>query len=255
MRMQGRRAFITGAASGIGAAIAQRFAQEGAAVMLFDLPEQQTAGEVIASRIVNDGGTALFVAGDVRSRADLDAAVSRTEAQFGGLDAVVASAGIAPLAPLLSGSLENWQRILDVNVTGVLQTVQAAASLLIAGSGATVVTLASTAAKRPGAGAYSVSKAAVWMLTRGLAEELAPHRVRVNAIGPGFIDTPMLDQSRGLAGDEWYDDLPSHVPLGRIGTPDDVANVALFLSSPESSYLTGSILHPDGGWINRHGGG
>lgn len=255
MRMQGRRALITGGASGIGAAIARRFAQEGAVVTLFDLPGQQVAGEEIVAEILRDGGTALFVPGDVRSRADLDAAVAQTETLFGGLDAVVASAGIAPVAPLLTGSLENWQRILDVNVTGVLQTVQAAASLLKAATDATVVTLASTAAKRPGAGAYSVSKAAVWMLTRGLADELAPHRVRVNAIGPGFIDTPMLDQSRGLAGDEWYDDLPSHIPLGRIGTPEDVANVALFLSCSESSYLTGSIIHPDGGWINRYGGG
>jgi NAD(P)-dependent dehydrogenase (short-subunit alcohol dehydrogenase family) len=255
MRMTGRRALITGGASGIGAAIAERFAAEGAGVVLFDLPDQQPLADALIARIAERGGTAQFVAGDVRSRAELDGAVAHAAARFGGLDAVVAAAGIAIGGPLLATAPADWARVLDVNLTGVLQTVQAAAPHLIAAPGATVVTIASTAAKRPGAGAYSVSKAAVWMLTRGLAEELAPGGVRVNAIGPGFIDTPMLDRSRELAGDAWYDALPAQIPLGRIGTPEEIAGVALFLSTAESSYLTGSILHPDGGWINRHGGG
>jgi NAD(P)-dependent dehydrogenase (short-subunit alcohol dehydrogenase family) len=191
----------------------------------------------------------------VRSRPDLDEAVALAAERFDGLDAVVAAAGIAAGGSLLGIAPADWGRVLDVNLTGVLHTVQAAAPLLVAAVGATVVAVASTAAKRPGAGVYSVSKAAVWMLTRNLAEELAPRGVRVNAVGPGFIDTPMLDRARELAGDAWYRGLPAQIPLGRIGTPDDVASVVLFLSSPESGYLTGSILHPDGGWTNRHGGG
>jgi NAD(P)-dependent dehydrogenase (short-subunit alcohol dehydrogenase family) len=255
MRMEGRHALITGGASGIGAATAERFAREGANVVVFDLPSQQPIAEHLLSRIAAHGGAAAFVPGDLRSRSNLETAVALAKERFGGLDAVVAAAGIASGGPLLAIAPDDWQRVLDVNLTGALQTVQAAAPLLTQATGATVVTIASTAARRPGAGVYSVSKAAVWMLTRNLAEELAPRGVRVNAIGPGFIDTPMLDRARELAGTVWYDGLPSQIPLGRIGTPEDVANVALFLSSPESSYLTGSILHPDGGWVNRHGGG
>jgi NAD(P)-dependent dehydrogenase (short-subunit alcohol dehydrogenase family) len=255
MGMNGRRALITGGASGIGAATAERFARDGAKVVVFDLPAQRALGEELAEGISAGGGEAVFAAGDVRSRADLDGAVAAAAERFGGLDALVAAAGIAEGGPLLSVAPEIWARVLDVNLTGVLHTVQAAVPLLTAAPGATVVTIASTAARRPGAGAYSVSKAAVWMLTRGLAEELAPRGVRVNAVAPGFIDTPMLDRARGLAGDAWYEGLPSQIPLGRIGTPADVADVASFLSSPESSYITGSILYPDGGWINRHGGG
>jgi NAD(P)-dependent dehydrogenase (short-subunit alcohol dehydrogenase family) len=255
MSMTGRRALITGGASGIGAAIAERFAAEGAKVILFDLPGQQPLAEALTARIAARGGEALFAAGDVRSRADLEAAVAVGRDRFGGLDAVAAAAGIAAGGPLLTVQPEDWNRVLEINLTGVLNTVQAAAPLLTEAGNATVVTIASTAAKRPGAGVYSVSKAAVWMLTRGLAEELAPKGVRVNAIGPGFIDTPMLDRSRELAGDAWYDGLPAQIPLGRIGSPEEIAAVALFLSSAESSYLTGSILHPDGGWTNRHGGG
>jgi NAD(P)-dependent dehydrogenase (short-subunit alcohol dehydrogenase family) len=255
MRMNGRRALITGGASGIGAAVAERFAHEGASVVIVDLPAQRPLAEALAARLAGSGREALFVAGDVRSRVDLDAAVALAGERFGGLDAVVAAAGIASGGPLLATSPDDWTRVLDVNVTGVLHTVQAAAPLLVAETGATVVTIASTAAKRPGAGVYAVSKAAVWMLTRELADELAPRGVRVNAVGPGFIDTPMLNRARDLAGDAWYTGLPAQIPLGRIGTPDEVANIALFLSSAESSYMTGSILHPDGGWINRHGGG
>jgi len=265
-RMTGRRALITGGSSGIGAATARRFAAEGASVLIVDLERAREAGEALAAEL----GRAAFVAADVRDEEQVEAALSAGVERFGGIDAVVASAGVGrhPEQPpsrhewrgeLLALPLEHWQFVLDVNLTGVFLTARAAARRMIdAGRPGTIVTLASVAAKRPTKGAYSVSKAGVWMLTRCLAEELGPHGIRVNALGPGIIRTPMTEASptaRGVGIEQYWTRQIEALPLKRLGTPEEVAEAALFLSSEESSYFTGAILHPDGGMASTIGGG
>jgi NAD(P)-dependent dehydrogenase (short-subunit alcohol dehydrogenase family) len=144
-----------------------------------------------------------------------------------------------------------WQKILDVNLTGTMLACKAVAPTMVDQRSGAIVTIASIAAKRPeaGPGAYSVSKAAVWMLTKWLAIDLAGAGVRVNAIGPGYIDTNM---TKGLFENDLIKQMVMmQVPLGRAGTPEDIANAALFLASDEASYVTGEILHPDGGFYTE----
>jgi D-sorbitol dehydrogenase (acceptor) len=208
------------------------------------------------------------VAGDVLDPDSIRAAVDAAAASIGGLDLCIASAGVcghpdAGFRGLLDLSAEHFDFVNDVNVRGVFLTVQRAAQVMIAaGHGGSIVTLASIAAKRPSAGVYSVSKAAVWMLTRSFAGELAPHRIRVNAIGPAYVTTEMLAGiAQKTVGDDpaaqqaWYDQRAAQLPLGVLPSPLDIANTALFLCSEESAMFTGSILHPDGGMTSSTGGG
>jgi NAD(P)-dependent dehydrogenase (short-subunit alcohol dehydrogenase family) len=267
-RLQGRRALITGGASGIGAATAELFAAEGAAVVIADLSSHRAAAEALLERIEKDGGCAAFAPTDVTDPAAVDAAVALCVDRFGGIDAVVASAGVSA-HPARTGSFnslldldpEHFRFVLDVNVTGVFLTASAAASAMPE-SGGSIVVLASIAAKRPTAGAYSVSKAGAWMLTRCLAHELAPRHIRVNAIGPGYVATGLLDgMARRSGGDDadarkmWREAREKQVPLQRLGLPAEIARTALFLTSDEGSYFTGSLLHPDGGFASEYAGG
>jgi NAD(P)-dependent dehydrogenase (short-subunit alcohol dehydrogenase family) len=157
----------------------------------------------------------------------------------------------SPAQALRDLDLTGWQRVLDVNLTGTLLAAKAVAPHMAEAGSGSVVTIASIAAKRPEAGplAYAVSKAGVWMLTKSLARSLAPTGVRVNAIGPGFIETNMTEFLR--TNDAIKQMALTQIPLGRIGTPTDVANAALFLASDEASYFTGEILHPDGGFYTE----
>lgn len=269
-RLEGRRALITGGANGLGAATATLFAAEGAQVVIADLARAADSAAEVIARIDAAGGTASFVSLDVRD-ADLTvAAVDEAAARMGGIDAVVASAGVgAPpqangsVRQLVDVDIDGYDLVMGVNVRGVFVTCQRAAQLMIAaGHGGTLVTLASMAAKRPTAGVYSISKAACWMLTRCLAHELGAHGIRANAIGPGYVDTELF-RSMVVAGagddvdaqEAWTDARRKQVALGRLGTPIDIAQTALFLTSDESSYFTGSILHPDGGYTSTFGGG
>lgn len=265
-RLEGKRAVITGGASGIGAACARLFAAEGAAVLVADLEEARARGETVAGELL----AGAFVACDVREETEVEGLFDECVSRLGGVDVVVASAGVGrhPQQPrasepltseLLATELEHWRFVLDVNLLGVFLTARAAARRMIgAGSPGSIVTLASIAAKRPTKGAYSVSKAGVWMLTRCLAEELGPYGIRVNALGPGIIRTPMASAGAAEAGtsvEEYWDRHIRALPLRRIGESEDVARAALFLCSDESSYITGSILHPDGGMASAIAGG
>lgn len=265
-RLAGRRAVITGGASGIGAACARLFAAEGAAVVVADLEGAREQGEELAEQLP----AAAFVPCDVRVEHEVERTFDECVSRYGGVDTVVASAGVGrhPAQPrstepltgeLMLTELEHWRFVLDINLLGVFLTARAAARRMIAsGTGGSIVTLASIAAKRPTKGAYSVSKAGVWMLTRCLAEELGPHGIRVNALGPGIIRTPMTSagaDAGGVSVEEYWDRQIQALPLRRIGEPEDVARSALFLCSDESAYITGSILHPDGGMASTIGGG
>lgn len=265
-RLEGRVALVTGGASGIGAACCRLMAEEGASIVVVDRSDAADRAAAVVAQAEAAGAPARFEPADVTEPGAVAAVVARTAAALGVPDAVVAAAGVsrhpdqADLGDLLRLDPTHWDFVLRVNLTGVFLSIrEAAAAMVDAGIPGTVVTLASVAAKIPTAGAYSVSKAGVAMLTRALAVELAPHGIRVNAVGPGYIRTPMLDdvaaKRRGSEGVSWLEERSSKVPLGRLGTPEDVAKTVVFLSSEESAYLTGGMLHPDGGYVARFAGG
>lgn len=262
-RLKGKVALITGGASGIGRACALRFAEEGADIVIADL-DAARGGETALHLKSSVNGRALFIEVDTGSEASIETMVDRAMAEYGRIDIAVAAAGISNAqyvsgaAPaksqsdddqqLLNMPLSAWQRVLDINLTGLMLTDRAVARRMVAGGhpGA-IVNLASTAARVPltGAGEYSVSKAGVVMLTQVLAMELLPHNIRVNAIGPGFVETPMTAAMN--ANDEGRAMMLGMTPMGRLGTVDEMANTALYLASDESSYTTGATLYPNGG--------
>ncbi len=269
-RLPGRRALITGGANGLGAATAVLFASEGARIVIADLARAASAAAEVVGQIVAAGGQADFLEIDVRDAAGSVAVVNAAWDLMGGIDTVIASAGVgAPPQPngsvrqLLDLDISGFDLVMDINLRGVFVVCQRVAQLMVENDvqGA-MVTLASMASKRPSAGVYSISKAAVWMLTRSLAHELGAHGIRFNAIGPGYVDTELFQSMvQSAAGDDveaqeaWRESRRSQVALGRFGTPQDVAKTALFLCSDEASYYTGSILHPDGGFTSSFGGG
>jgi len=257
LRLDGKRAVVTGGASGIGRAIAIRFAEEGAAVVVAD--RNREPAEETARTIAKMGRVAVGYQVDVADEKQVDAMVEGAVKELGGIDIAVASAGISHARYGSSGLLPqmlsdkpfaDWRAVLSVNLDGVFLTDRAVARAMIqAGKGGRIINIASAAARlpTPGIGAYSVSKAGVWMLTRVLALELAGFDITVNAIGPGFIDTPMTQGIEG--GTQHLVEMLARVPLRKMGEPIDVANTALFLASDDARYYTGSILHPDGGVV------
>jgi len=257
-QMRDKVAVITGGASGIGRACAQRFAEEGARVVLGDI--NLDAAVETAAQIEAGGSTAFAVRLDAASPSDNVAMIQAALDKYGRVDAVVAAAGLShagyvsgeanarSTVGLLEQSADDWQRVMDVNLTGVMLVNQAAAQAMIdGGTSGTIVNIASVAAKVPLRGAvdYCVSKAGVLMLTKAFALEMTDYNIRVNAIGPGFIETPMT--ARMSAQNEGLERMMSMTPMGRLGAVDDIANSALFLSTEQSSYITGQILHPAGG--------
>ncbi|MFN8556375.1 MAG: SDR family oxidoreductase [Dehalococcoidia bacterium] len=253
-RLKDKVALITGGGSGIGRACAVRFAAEGATICAADLSLEGAAETV---RLVEAaGGRALALQVDTTDEAANDAMVERCVAAFGAVDVLVAAAGIGTARPAgedaapmttLTIPTEQFRHVLDVNFYGVLFSNRAVARWMVAsGRSGSVINLASVAARVPLPGAaYSVSKAGVWMLTKTLAQELATTGVRVNAIGPGFIETPMTAAIRADEGrSRWALGM---TPMRRYGRPEEIAATALFLASDESSYFTGEILHPAGG--------
>jgi NAD(P)-dependent dehydrogenase (short-subunit alcohol dehydrogenase family) len=270
--LEDKVAVITGGGNGIGRACAVRFAEEGADIVVGDLLEGP-GGETVAA-VEAAGRKATFVQIDAASPADNERLMDEAVAQFGGIDVLVTAAGIShadyvsgdrqrdadmlnnaaaalmdPAKPFLDLTMDGWQKVLDVNLTGTFLAVQSAARRMVeAGRAGSIITIGSIASKVPEAGplSYGVSKAGVWMLTKHVARSLGPAGIRVNAIGPGFIDTNMtkLIQEIPMVSDH----LMTGIPLRRLGSPVEVANTALFLASDESSYFTGEILHPDGGF-------
>ncbi len=261
-RLDGKVAVVTGGASGIGRACAERFVEEGARVVIGDLDEAR--GAEAAAELGLRGAQASFLRTDTSSEADCDALVAEAVRRHGKIDVLLAAAGISHAlyvsgaetsevrgdrteVGVLSKPTEYWEKVLNVNLTGVMMCDRAAARAMMNTGGGSIINIASGAAKIPIAGAaeYCVSKAGVWMLTKVLALEVASANVRVNAIGPGFIETPMTASMR--ADEQRVQRLVSGIPLRRLGQPLDIANTALFLASDESSYFTGEILFPDGG--------
>lgn len=249
--LAGRVALVTGAASGIGRATALLFAREGAAVALVDRDRER--GDAAARAIREDkGGRAVFIAADVSIAADCERSVARAVADLGGLDILVHAAGIIRRATIVETSEEEWDRIMAVNVKSIF-LVSRAAIPLMAGRGGSIVNIASGwgLTGGPRAAAYCASKGAVVQLTRAMAVDHGAERIRVNCICPGDIDTPMLRQEASELGERVDRFLAGAArrPLGRIGTPEEVAQAALYLASDAAAFVTGAALVVDGGGL------
>lgn len=244
MRLAGKVALVTGGGSGIGRGVAIRFAEEGADVAVADL--NRAGAEATLDEVRRLSRRGLAIEGNVTDRADCERMVRETVAEFGKLDILMANAGIGRGAPFLETPEEDWEAVIKTNLTGVFLSCQAAGRQMAQqGHGGRIITTASLAAVRPAPmmAAYHSAKAGVKMLTEVMALELAPHRITVNSIGPGLIDTPLTAPLMQAMGDRGS----GIAPLGRVGQPQDVANLALFLASDEADYITGDYILVDGG--------
>lgn len=255
MKLLGKTALITGGASGIGRAIAQQLAEEGAAIAILDANAEKA--EAAARELTAQGHKAWSTIADVRDEASIDAAVASVLA-LGDIHILVNSAGIGVLASFLDTTAELFDRVHAINMRGSFLVARAVARSMVdrkvAGS---IIHIGSASGIRGNAGrtAYGVGKAGIGMLTKIMAVELAVHGIRTNAIAPGPIETPLATGAHSSAArDSWLNELP----IRRYGTPQEVARVALFLASDDSSYVTGHILSVDGGFaasgILEHGG-
>jgi len=247
LRLLSKRAIVTGAAAGLGQAIVRTLAREGASVGCLDL--DGAGASAVADALGVGGTTAFAVTADVASTAAMREAIDRCLVELGGLDILVNAAGIAPPpSKVVNAAGADIERTLAVNVRGVANACAAAASALAA-NGGVIVNVASIAAlrPRPGMGWYAASKAAVLSLTQTLALELAPQHIRVNAIAPAASHTAMLEGLLGGVTPAKLDALRATIPLGRLATPQDVAEAVAFLASDAAAFLTGVVLPIDGG--------
>ena len=244
-RLEGKVALITGAGSGFGLGIAETFAREGAKVVLVDINE--AAARTAAERI---GPSALGLAADVSRAADVNAAVEQTISAFGKLDIVVNNAGISHRnRPMLEVEEDEFDRIFAVNVKSIYLFARAAVPVMQGAGGGVFVNVGSTAGLRPRPGLtwYNSTKGAVHTMTKSMAVELAPSRIRVCALAPVAGETPLLATFMGEDTPERRTQFINSIPLGRFSKPEDIANAALYLASDEASLVTGVVLEVDGG--------
>jgi 2-dehydro-3-deoxy-D-gluconate 5-dehydrogenase len=249
--LTGKSAVVTGGAMGIGFGIASRLAEAGAEVTIVDL--DRAAAEASARKLTEAGLTAQAVRADVRSSTDVDNSLDLVLARYGRLDIWVNNAGIYPARPVLEMSEDEWDRVIGVNLKGTFLCSQAAARQMMAqGQGGVIINVASIDAVHPsmvGLAHYDASKGGTLSFTKNLALELAPHNIRVLAIAPGAIATegtraglgPGVDTEQVLKAFE------ARIPLRRMGVPDDIGRVALFLASNAAAYMTGTMVYVDGG--------
>jgi NAD(P)-dependent dehydrogenase (short-subunit alcohol dehydrogenase family) len=249
-RLAGKVALVTGAADGIGAATAERLAEEGASVVLGDI--DIAAGQAVAARIGAAGGRAVFTRADISLEADALALAATAEREFGALHVLVNNAAVFVLQGI-DATVEDWQKSLGVNVIGTALVTRAAAPLITRSGGGAIVNLASISSfvAQPNFVTYSATKAAILQMTRNLALDLAPHGIRVNCVCPGTILTRASRDHMQRTGTTLEQFIAAEAPkhlLNRIGTPREVANAILFLASDEASFITGTHLMVDGGY-------
>ena len=252
MRLEGKVALISGGARGMGAAEAKLFSREGAKVVIADVLEAE--GRQTEAEINETGGDAIFVALDVTKQSDWDAAISRTVEQFGKLDVIVNNAGISSRVSIEDTTVEEWDRIIDINSKGVfLGTKAAITQMKSQGTGGSVINISSISGnigQDTVAAAYNASKGAVRIFSKSAAIQYAGDGIRVNTIHPGPIQTPMTQagwEGADTFGEQEYV-ATENAPMGRYGKPEEVAYGALYLASDESSYVTGAELVIDGGY-------
>lgn len=245
--LRGKRAVVTGASSGIGRKVAQAYVQAGADVAI--AARNVEALQRIAAELAADGdGKVVPIRCDVTQPDQVTGMVDRAIAELGGLDVAVCNAGVIDVVPMLDMSPEQFQRIQDTNVTGVFLTAQAAARAMVAqGRGGAIITTASMSGSiinvPQRVGHYCASKAAVIHLTKAMAVEFAPHNIRVNSVSPGYILTELVEPLT-----EYHRQWEPKIPLGRIGRPEELTGLYVYLASEASSYMTGSDVVIDGGY-------
>ena len=248
-RLAGRVALVTGAASGIGKAIAERLAAEGASVLVTDIQEELGAQTVAG--IAQTGAKVAFLRHDVVSEADWQAAVDRCVEEFGGLDILVNNAGLGDLDPIEETTLESWERTVAIDQTGVFLGMKIAAAPLKASGHGSVINISSIFGISGGFGTspgYAAAKGAVRTLTKNTALHWATEGVRVNSIHPGFILTPILEPTKGTPYWQTMHDL---TPMARLGDPEDIAAGVAYLASDDAWFVTGVELPIDGGFLAR----
>jgi 3-oxoacyl-[acyl-carrier protein] reductase len=246
-KLQGKVAVVTGASKGIGAGIAKALAAEGAAVVVNYASSREGAEKVVAE-ITNKGGKAIAVGGDVAKAADVKALLAETKKTFGKLDVLVNNAGVYDFAPLEQFSEAQFHRQFNINVLGPTLMAQEALKLF-GNEGGSIINVSSVAAYNSPANSlvYSATKAALDTVTRVLAQELAPRKIRVNSLNPGGVETEGT-HSMGVIGSDFEKDMIRRTPLGRLGQPDDIAKVAVFLASDDAGWITGERLTAAGGY-------
>jgi 3-oxoacyl-[acyl-carrier protein] reductase len=244
-KLSGKVALVTGASKGIGAAIAKRLAADGASVVVNYASSKEGADAVVAS-ITKAGGKAVAVKGDVSKLGDAQTIVESAVKSFGRLDILVNNSGVYEMKPLEEITEEHFHRQFNVNVLGLLLVTQAAAKHL--GAGASIVNIGSVVSRitPPNSAVYTGTKGAVDAITGVLSRELGPKQIRVNSVNPGMIETEGT-HTAGFIGSEFQDWIVANTPLGRIGQPEDIANVVSFLASEDSHWVTGQDILAGGG--------
>lgn len=244
-KLTGKVALVTGASKGIGAAIATALAAEGASVVV-NYASSQAGADAVVAKITAAGGKAVAVQGDVSKQADAQAIVDAAIEQFGRLDILVNNSGVYEFAPIEDVNEEHFHKHFNVNVLGLLLTTQAAVKHL--GEGSSIINISSVVTRitPPHSAVYTGTKGAVDAITGVLSREFGPRKIRVNTVNPGMIETEGT-HTAGFIGSEFETGVVAQTPLGRIGQPDDIASIAVFLASNDSYWLTGEQLIAGGG--------
>jgi 3-oxoacyl-[acyl-carrier protein] reductase len=246
-KLEGKVAVVTGASKGIGAAIAAHLADAGAAVVV-NYATSKTGADRVVAAITAKGGRAVAVGGDMSKPADIARLFAEAKRAFGRLDILVNNAGVYAFAPLGEITPELFHKQFDLNVLGLILATQEAVKY-IGKTGGSVINISSvvSTSSLPAASVYSATKAAVDAVTRSLAKELGPRKIRVNSINPGMVETEGV-HSAGLSGGDFRKQLEAQTPLGRIGQPQDIAPAAVFLASDDAAWITGETLYIAGGY-------
>jgi NAD(P)-dependent dehydrogenase (short-subunit alcohol dehydrogenase family) len=250
MDLKGKVAIITGARRGMGRSHALTLAKAGAKVVVADISLEDC--QKVVEEIKKSGGQALAVKCDVTKKTEIDEMVKKAIEQWGKVDILVNNAGICQFKPFLEITEEEWDRTIDINLKGYFLCAQAAAREMVKQKSGAIVNIASIAMGQVGVGFptlahYCASKGGIVAMTETLALELAPFNIRVNAIAPGAIDTPMVESTK--ADPKTMEGTLARIPLHRMGKSEEVSNLVLFLASDASSYMTGSTVVIDGGWL------
>jgi len=243
-------AIVTGARRGMGRTHVLALAKAGAKVVVSDISLEDC--QKVAEEVENEKGEALAIECDVTKKGEIEEMVKKTVEKWGKVDILVNNAGIAEFVPFLKMTEEEWDKTIDINLKGYFLTTQACAKEMAKQKSGVIVNIASVAMGQQGIGFsnivhYCASKGGIAAMTEALAIELAPHNIRVNTVSPGMIETPMIDSIKN--DPKTMEGLLARVPMHRVGKPEEVSSIVLFLASDESSYMTGSIVVVDGGWL------